>query len=342
MKKLIAVQDEGKKALVFSFQKLIFFSATLTATVIATTALTGCFSQKSLVLSKTVLTVNSHEITTKDFADRLALRLKQFDALYAKDDTNLERAKEDTVQAFILEAIAEDYAEKQGIKVSTQEVDAKITDIKSHYPDEIAFRRALADENLAADRWRDELKFTVLQKKIFAKITAEISEPTEAELKEYYEANKAKFQQNARVRLRQIVLEKEDDAKRIIEELGNGGNFASLAKKFSVAPEGANGGDTGWIEKGTLEVFDPAFKMNAGARSKIIKSPYGYHIYEVIKKEPEGRLSFLEAKAKIRAQLMERREQKIFSAWLEEQVRKSSVRRNDSLIQAIKVSTRGS
>jgi parvulin-like peptidyl-prolyl isomerase len=144
------------------------------------------------------------------------------------------------------------------------------------------------------------------------------------------------------VRLRQIVLEKEDDAKRLMDELSDGADMTKLARQFSVAPEGENGGDTGWIDKGTLEVFDQAFKMNVGTRSKILKSPYGYHIYDVLKKEPEARLSFQEAKAKIRAQLREQSEQAVFSAWLEEQVRKTSVKRDDALIRAIKVTTRGS
>jgi parvulin-like peptidyl-prolyl isomerase len=161
-------------------------------------------------------------------------------------------------------------------------------------------------------------------------------------MKAHYETNKSQFQTPARVRLRQIVLEKEDDAKRIMDELAQGRTLEVLARKFSIAPESSNGGDTGWLEKGTLEVFDQAFKMNVGTRSKILKSPYGWHIYEVLKKEPEARLSFDAAKAKILTHLMETKSQALFSKWLEEQVRKSSVKRNDAVIRAITVSTRGS
>lgn len=320
--------NEGFKALVFVLT--VGFAAS------------GCFSQKSLVLNKTVLKVNATEISTKEFSERLASRLRNLDALHAKDENNLNRAKEETAQAFILEVIARDYARKNKITVSKNEVDEKVAEIRSRYPDELAFRRAMAEENMAVETWRDELEFTLLQKKIFQKIKEGQPEPTEAEMKEFYENNKLLFIQPARVRLRQIVLEKEDDAKRIMDELTDGAELAKLAKKFSIAPEGANGGDTGWLDKGTLDVFDQAFKLNVGQRSKILKSPYGYHIYEVMKKESDGRLSFPEAKAKIRAQLMERREQKVFSAWLEEQVRKASVQKNEALIQAIKVTTRGS
>lgn len=312
----------------------------ITTLLVAT--LTSCTSKESVVLDKPVLIINGKTITTQQYSERLALRLRTYDALSAKDEANLERAKEETVKAFILENIARTYAEKNGINVTEAEINEQAKKIQSSYPDEFSFRRALADEHIAYEDWKNDLSLTILQKKILAAITAKLPEPSESEMKDYYEANKAKFQQVAKVRLRQIVLEKEDDAKRIMDQLNEKGEMAKLAKQFSIAPEGSNGGDTGWLDKGTLEVFDQAFKMNVGARSKILKSPYGYHIYEVLKKEPEGRLNFPEAKDKIRAILKERREQVAFSTWLEGQVRQSSVKRDDALLQAIKVTTRGS
>jgi len=318
------------------------YSQILLLALFGIAALSGCFSRERTALNKPVLVINGREITTKEFAERLAQRLRAFDALYAKDENNLKRAKEETVQAFVLESIARDYAKKHGIKVEKSEVDSKVDEIRSKYPDEFAFRRALAEENMSIEKWRQEIEFTILQKKIFDAVTADVEEPTEAEMKKYYEANVKEFQRPARVRLRQIVLEKEDDAKRILEELSRGKKMEDLARKFSIAPEASEGGVTGWIEKGTLEVFDQAFKMSVGARSKILKSPYGWHIFEVLKKESEARLSFQDAKAKIRRRLTEARAQEVFSNWLEEQVRRSSIKRDDAVLSSITVTTRGS
>lgn len=305
-------------------------------------ALTGCFTKERVILDKPILVINGHKISTKEFSERLALRLRTYDALTAKDEANLERAKTQTVNAFVLEDIARDYAKKNGISTTSAEVDAEAKKLQANYPDEFAFRRALAEENIAYDDWKKDVELTILQKKILAKITASTPEPTEKEMQGYYDSHKTLWNQPPRVRLRQIVLDKEDDAKRIEEQLSKGESMAKLAKQFSVAPEGSNGGDTGWLPKGTLDVFDQAFKMKEGQRSKVLKSPYGYHIYELIKKEPEGHLSFENAKAKIRAALKEQREQQVFSSWLEEQVRKTDVKKDDALIQAIKVTTRGS
>ncbi|MES2964866.1 MAG: peptidyl-prolyl cis-trans isomerase [Bdellovibrionota bacterium] len=324
-------RNEGKRALVFCFPILL-----------VSLSLASCFSREDAVLDKTVLVVNAHEVSTREFAERLASKLRDFDALHAKDESSLDRAKEDIVHQFVLEFVTRDFATAQKISVTKDDVEAKARDVRSSYPDDYAFRRALADGNLSIEKWKRDLEFSVLQKKVVEAVTEKMPEPTEADLKADFDATKTQWQQPARVRLRQIVLEKEDDAKRIMDELEAGKSLAALAKEFSVAPEGSNGGDTGWLDKGTLEVFDQAFKMKEGARSKILKSPYGYHIYELIKKEPETRLNFQDAKAKIRARLMEQRSQTLFSQWLEAQVRKSSVKRNDAVLRAIKVSTRGS
>ena len=74
----------------------------------------------------------------------------------------------------------------------------------------------------------------------------------------------------------------------------------------------------------------------------MLKSPYGFHIYEVLKKEPEAHLSFTEAKAKIKTLLEERRDQEAFMKWLEQELKASKVMRDDRLIDAIQVTTRGS
>lgn len=322
-------------------QRLVFIFLPILASYLL--IFTGCTNnQKSQQQNQIVLTVNSHDISAEEFALVLAQKLKHYDTLYVKDPANLKYIKNETIKAMILDEITKDYAKSQGLVVTDEELQSKITEIRNQYPDELAFRRSLADENLALDDWSAHLKFTILQRKVFEKISEVIKEPSQEDIKTYYQNNKARFHHPARVRLRQIVLEKEDDAKRIMDELQKGGSLEKLARQFSVAPESQNGGDTGWIEKGTLDVFDPAFKLPIKGRSGILESPYGFHIYEVIAKESEGYLSLDQANARIRAQLIEDHQAKAYSTWLDEQIRKASVKKNETLIEAIQVSTRGS
>lgn len=316
--------NEGLKALVLCFM------------------LTACFSQKAVIGKKVALKVNDQEITTQEFADHLAQRLKGLDALQVKDETYLESAKKQTIEALVIDSLVKQYCEKTGVSVSSEELEAEIQKIRTKYPDDNAFKSALAEEGMSFERWRTGINSSLLQRKLITQLSKDLPEPKDADMKAYFDQNKKTFERPARIQLRQIVVATEDNAKRIHEEIVAGKNFAELAKKFSVAPEGENGGITNWIEKGTLEVFDNAFKLPVGGRSKIVKSPYGYHIYEVLKKEPESKLNFEQAKASIRTALRERQEHQAFATWLEAQLKSSTVMRNDALIKAIQVTTRGS
>ncbi len=297
-------------------------------------------SRGAAIKEKPVVTVNSVSLSAEAFASRLARKLKDYDALFAKDQQNLKRAKEQTVQEFVLEVLTKQYAKEKGLSVTSTEVEAESAKIRSKYPDDIAFRRALSQENISYDEWTRNLEFSLLQKLVHTELSKGIAAPKEAEIKAYYEQNKSQFNRPARIKLRQIVVEKEDVAKRLYKEIQDGSDLGELSKQFSIAPEGSNKGVTDWIEKGSLEVFDQAFKLNAGQRSKIIKSPYGYHIYELIKKEPEVHLSLQEARATVERQLKEKSEQVAFSLWLDQTLRKSQISRNEDLIQAVKVSTK--
>jgi peptidyl-prolyl cis-trans isomerase C len=262
--------------------------------------------------------------------------------LSLKDQALVARAKEDVIQGFIIETLVNEYARSNSILLDEARVTARVEEVRKGFPDDLAFRRSLADENLTMDDWRADIGRSILQKQIFDHLVQGLPAPTEAELKAEYERTKSEFVRAPRVKLRQIVVPREEDAKKVMDQLAAGRRLADLARSLSVAPEAENGGETDWIEKGVLDVFDIAFKMPVGGRSKILKSPYGWHIYDVLKREPESRLSFDSARPKLQTQLREQAGQRAFADWLEAQIRRSRVLRNEDLIRSISVSTKAS
>lgn len=300
----------------------------------------ACTRPESRLIARTVLDVNGQKITTKDFAEKLAKHLRNRDPLIAKDPQLLERAKNDLADAMILQIISEQWASKNGISISDTDVEKRVQEVRSEYSDDLAFRKMLAEENISIDAWKDTLRSDLLRRRVFDTVTTAVPNPTDAELRAAYEAGKKNFAQPARIRLRQIVLEKEEDAKRVYEEVVKGRDIGELAKQFSIAPEAAANGDTGWVDKGLLEVFDQGFKMPVGAKSKIVKSPYGYHIFSVLAKEPERKLSFEQAKSGLVRELKEQRSRQVFAQWLEGQLRASSVKRDEAILKSIVLSTR--
>ena len=299
-------------------------------------------TKKDNVSEKVVVKVKEHKMDAKDFADRLARRLKQFDALTAKDPGNLIRIKENVISDFIIDSIIKDFAAQNEIVVTNLEVEAEVSSLREKYPDDLSLRRILSQEGISLDEWSKLIKVQILKTKVFEKIKEEIKTPTNKEIKSYYDKNREEFNRKEAVKLRQIVLSKESDARRIKRELKRGKSFKDLAKRYSIAPEAQNHGETDWIEKGTLEVFDKAFRMRVGSRSDVLKSPYGYHIYKVLKKQKAGKLSFNNSKDKIRALLVAKKEKEVDTNFLEKQGRATRVFRDDKLIEAIQVQTKGS
>ncbi len=301
--------------------------------------LVGCTGQKAQMASQTVLQVNDHALTAVEFSDRLARKLKQFDALTAKDPATLQRTKEDVLRSYTLEAMVIDFAKTSNLTVSEQELDKEVNSFRSAYPDDVSFRRVLAEESLSLAIWREQLRLTILERKVFQKITESAQKPTAEEIKKSFEENKEKYRRKERIFLRQIVVDDLTKAMELKEE-SKKKNFNALATKFSIAPEGKNGGLVGWIEKGSLEIFDKAFQLPVGQVSQVLESPYGFPILKVERKAPAGYAGSDVVKPLIEQSLLAQREQAEFASWLDRQIRTSRVLRNQEVLRAIRVETR--
>ena len=302
--------------------------------------LSSCDWGKNPYASKTIVQVNEHTLSTKDFSNQLARKLKNFDALAAKDPNNVMRAKEDIIRVFILQSLTVDYAKKNDLTVDDAELDKELNNFRSSYPDDLSFRRVLAEENMSVSEWKEDLRQTLLYKKVFKKISAKIEQPTDSEINRHYDENKALYKRQERIYLRQIISDELSKAQSIRDELKKK-DFSDLAKKYSVAPESKNGGLVGWVEKGSVDIFDKAFTLPIGGMSQVLESPYGFHIFKVERKQAAGYAAVSEVKSEIVQTILGKRQQAEFSAWLDQQIRASKVLKDQELISAITVETRG-
>lgn len=316
----------------------LFISGTIISLFLLTS---GCFWKSTPVAEQVVIQVDDRTMNLKEFSDRLSRQLKNFDALAAKDPSQVDRARKSVIQEFLTESLFNRYAANHKVEVSAGEWDQEVNEIRSGFPDDISFRRALAEENLSLSEWRDRIRFLLMQKKIFAQFQKKAVVPSEEEMKKFYEENKEKYRHPERILLRQIVVDDLGKAQDIHAELKAKGKFETLATKYSIAPEGKNGGLVGWIERGSLDVFDKAFSLSAGgATSQVLESTYGFHIFKVERKEPAGFRKFEDLKPLIRKILIGQQEQREYTQWMDEQLRSSRVSINRDLINSLKVETR--
>jgi peptidyl-prolyl cis-trans isomerase C len=303
--------------------------------------LSGCPSGSPKISTRPVAQVNDHQLSTREFALRLARRLKDLDALSAKDPLTVQNAKDEILKDFIVQSLIIDWVRTKDMKVPDADVDKEVQKIRAGYPDDLSFRRSLASENMSFSEWRESLRYSLIERAFFAKLREKIKNPSEDEIKKYFEENRALFRKKERVSLRQIVVDEESKAEILKTEIKTK-DFATIAKKYSNAPEAKNGGLVGWVERGTVDFFEPAFLLPVGGTSQIIQSPFGYHILRVEKKLPASAGSLDDARPDIIKTLVARREQAEFVSWMDGQIRSSRILKDQELIQTIKVETRSS
>lgn len=140
------------------------------------------------------------------------------------------------------------------------------------------------------------------------------------DLRQYYNQHAEQYKVPERVHVRHILVKTPppgadakvdqkavDEAKAkadgLLKQIQSGGNFEELAKKNSDDPgSAAKGGELPAFQHGAMvpEFEQAAFALqNKGQLSGLVKSQYGYHIIQLIDKQPAHTKSFDEVKADI-------------------------------------------
>jgi peptidyl-prolyl cis-trans isomerase C len=124
---------------------------------------------------------------------------------------------------------------------------------------------------------------------------------TDAAMRKVYEEAAQQMGGDEEVRARHILVESEDEAKQLAEELKKGGDFADLAKKKSKDPGASDGGDLGYFTKEQMvpEFSKVAFELEPGKISDPVKSQFGWHVIKVEDKRKRKPPEFEQVKPQI-------------------------------------------
>src|SRR6202795_4702361 len=124
---------------------------------------------------------------------------------------------------------------------------------------------------------------------------------TDEAMKKVYEDASKQITGEQEVHARHILVETEDEAKAVKEELNKGADFAELAKKKSKDPGASDGGDLGFFTKDQLvpEFSTVAFTLEPGKIADPVKSQFGWHIIKVEEKRGRKAPDFEQVKSQI-------------------------------------------
>ncbi len=287
--------------------------------------------------SKTVAIVNEESIIQHQLVNELRqakrkYRIKKNDPLPKEQWAWL---KINTLNKIIQESLIKQEARRIGVKLRDSEFNTYLEKMKQGYKDE-SFQQALEIEEISQEQWIEKLKTQLLIKNLIQQVVNSKVAVSEKELLKYFTDHQKEFQKGEQVRALHIMVETEEEARDIIKILKKGKSFSEVAKEHSLSLEGSDGGDMGYFEKGQMpEEFDEVFDLGVKKISDIIRTPYGFHVFKVVDKIPERKMSFEESKKGIRNTLLRQAQEKAFKKWLTKVKEKSEIIINYEILEQI-------
>ena len=206
---------------------------------------------------------------------------------------SLKSLKQQVLDQMINDMIVAQQAEQQGIKITDDDLNARIAQMIQDAGSVEKLNDYLAKNQMSLADLCTQVRAHVLGEVMLTRITSAL--PTNVE----------------QVHARQILVATPDLANTLRDRARKGEDFAALAKQYSLDETSkANGGDLGWVPKGVLDprIDTILFQIPVSQVSDPIKTDFGYHVVQVTEKEKARALP---------PELIQDARQKAFLAWLQ-------------------------
>lgn len=285
--------------------------------------------------NRTVITVGSRHVTSEELKKDIEF-ISALEDIPARQDKQI---KAQLIEQVINHYLILEYGKENGISVTENDLQNTLSDLKREYTEE-SFQDALLRGYVDFEQWKYRLKEQLLVKKIVKYVIDTIPSPSYQVIKEYFEANPDQFRSSRMIKFRQIVTMKKEEALDILKRLQNGENMSALASEYSIAPEAEKGGEVGWVAFGDLdESMEKAlFSLPEGKISPVTKTPYGYHIFEVLSVREEGIKDLPEVLKEIELKLLNEKCEVFFQNWLKELKAQFKVEINQEMLTQLSMS----
>lgn len=153
-------------------------------------------------------------------------------------------------------------------------------------------------------------KINLLKNYAFTKVV-EDEQVKEEEMLNYYNENKEGFNKPETVKASHILIDSEEKANDILNEINGGLSFEEAAMKYSSCPSKEDGGNLGEFARGQMvpEFETEAFAMAVDTVSNPVKSQFGYHLIKLVEKNEPKEGSFDEVKEEIYSHIVRLKQQ---------------------------------
>ncbi len=275
-----------------------------------------------------------------DFTEQLA----GTDGLFRQQTLRAQAA-----EGLIYQVIVTQEAKKLGISVSKSELNQATEERYQEYLQSLGVTEDRFEEYLRsrgqtlaqfkADL-RNQVRFQLLEKKLKAFIVGPI-DPTEEDLKAYYEENKDRYREEPeKVKVAYILIKEDKElANQVLEKAkAPDADFAKLVEEYSQDEKAKeNGGIIDWFSRGESDlpwdVEGKAFELDEG---EVTLVEYGndFYILKVLGKKPAVYKPFEEVKEDLKKTYIQEKEREKWEAWRKEKREQIQLEVKDPVLAA--------
>jgi len=290
----------------------VAFIVLLAGTALA--AISGCHRSPS---ADVVASVNGKDVMRAELDRNYEASLGGTQQKLSSEEADIRRLT--ILHQMIGDEVLQQRAAKLNLSASDEDVNAKITEVKTPYTQE-EFDNQLKQRNMTLDDLKRNIRRSLTKDKLINKEIESKVNISDSEISAYYAAHKAEFNLiEPQYHIAQIVAtsapaqqagnlqnnkaSSDADARKKIQILHNrlesGEDFSTVAMNFSEDPNTAsNGGDMGFIAESALrtdpQIYDALNKLKPGQFTDLLPISdsnhrvIGYAIYRLISRDPAG------------------------------------------------------
>jgi parvulin-like peptidyl-prolyl isomerase len=262
-----------------------------------------------------------------DLMGRAKITYKEQSRTFPKAGTTEYQSLQQQAVAFLVKREEYDVeAAALDVKVTDKQISDRMDEIQKQYyeNDPKKFAAQVKKLGFTDATLKAELRANLVSDGLFEAVTKDVK-VADADLKKYYDENKATYTTPESRDVRHILVAKKDLALQIRQQLVDGADFAALAKKYSTDPGSKDLGGKYTVTKGqTVPPFEKAsFTLETNAISQPVKTQFGYHIIQPTADLKKASITpFASVKKQISTQLLDTKKQEAMVKWDEDLAKK--------------------
>jgi peptidyl-prolyl cis-trans isomerase SurA len=288
------------------------------------------------VVEQLIAVVNGEPYTLSNLS---AYAKSKMNRVFPSGDLNQINASDrEVLEQFITDKLLEAEVREAGIVVSDDDVSRYIEQVKKNnrLTDE-DLKVALSREGMTLAAYRASVKSEMEKSEIIDRQVRRKVNVTDEDVERYYKINSKNYRSNERARIRHILLALAEDAppervqsameraKQLYERITAGEDFSELAREHSEGAGRTEGGEIGWVKRGTLilGIEEVAFqKLSVGQVSEPFRTSMGVHIVKLEGRENSSVLPLSSVAPRIKEELLKKILEERFAKWLKTDLRR--------------------